>query len=111
MTRWQDDPVYRGDTGDTVACPLGDNGCAFRASSQSAWDQLEGHALQTNDDFLLSNTAIMWQELSLLDYMKLKEGHVRHSAVSDCDTHGRLRLQMQDGNSVVMRRTSQLSRA
>ena len=27
----------------------------------------------------------------VLDYMKVKEGHVRHSAVSDCDTHGRLR--------------------
>ena len=48
-------------------------------------------SIATNDDFLLSHTAIMWQELLLLDYIKLKEGHVKHSAVSDCDAHGKLR--------------------
>ena len=49
------------------------------------------HVPASNDELLLAHTIIAWQELLLLDYIKLNAGHVKHSSVSDCDAHGNLR--------------------
>ena len=61
--------------------------CNLRGINRNVMDALHKHydSYSCMQQFLFMHAAIVWQELLFLEETKSKEGHVRHSSVSDCD--------------------------